>query len=93
MTKFVKLNARYRAYPDFKWAMDCGYAKRSADEWHVIRKWFWDSFEASDEFDIWHILEEENRNKKWSWDYIDRSRLRIYLNEEAYEWAILKWQK
>ena len=92
MTQFVKLNARYRAYPNFKWAMNCGYVIRNAAKFHEIRQWCWESFGSSDELDIWQNIDSESRNTQWCWDYIDRSQLRIYLNEEAYEWAILKWK-
>lgn len=100
MVKFENLDARFRGHPNFRWAIDFGrlnpwavqQPKSNCQQFAEIRRWCWEQFGASDELAIWYATDIEQRNPHWSWDFHDH-KMRIYLSEETYNWALLKWQQ
>jgi hypothetical protein len=100
MVKFQKLDARFRSYPNFRWAIDFGgfnpwaiqNPNSNCHKYAEIRRWCWEQFGASTELAIWQATDYQVRNPNWCWDFFE-TKMRIYLSEETYNWAILKWQK
>lgn len=93
--KFRKLDARFRGYPDFQWMAEApryGSWAQRVTIFSEIRRWCWENFGPSDEYDIWYYVGSESRNPDWSWNFVN-GKMRIYLNDKSYSWAILKWQQ
>lgn len=93
--KFQKLDRRYRGFPEFRWMMEVsrrGDWGHRISEFSEMRRWCWENFGPSDEFDVWCYVKSDLRNNDWAWDFI-KGKMRIYINEKLYSWAILKWQQ
>lgn len=91
--RFQKLDRRHRGYLDFRWCIFFKQTSNHIEGYRQVRAWCWETFGASDEYEIWYRSPPDSRNEKWAWDYFNQNDLRIYLDEDSYSWAILKWKQ
>ena len=84
--KLIKLDPRYRGYPDFKWTV----AIHSVPVFLDVREWCWATFGAGCEVE----LKVVRPGQTWAWRYADKPRPRtnLYFKSDA-EAALfkLKW--
>ena len=85
--KLNKVDGRMNGHGIYKHYVNFNY--KSAQQFSDIRRWCWEQFGPSDEFEFFHKIKDPNI--KWSW-LNDKYTMRIYLATDAEaQWFLLKW--
>lgn len=82
-----KLDKRMKGYGYFNRCLD--FRKKESEKFIEIRKWCWETWGPSCEYEFWQS--SNTKNPSWSW-IIDDWRIRIYLaTDKEIQWFHLKW--
>ena len=85
--KLKKVNGRMTGHDIFKYCIDFDF--RTAQQFSNIRRWCWEQFGPSDDFEFFQKLSDPNI--KWCW-INDNYKMRIYLASDGeVQWFLLKW--
>lgn len=85
--KLKKIDGRMNGFGTFKYCINFNYT--TVQQFCDIRKWCWDQWGASDDYEF--IGKIKDPNISWSWTN-DQYTMRIYLaTDKEAQWFLLKW--
>lgn len=100
--KIVKLDGRYRGYPEYKYRVVFDNPKgvilkdsQRINQLLEVRNWFHDTFGPSCEYEYIHHLRRatDKFNEKWCWDNRALD-LKIFIADDAtLNWFSLRWMQ